>query len=66
MTRLKDFYNKEIQNLTDCWTLPIIPEAYCNWLERIGVTEADDDKGFYGDEEPTWYDTPPEADPEEN
>jgi len=62
MTRLQKFYDKTARAITDCYTDDTTVEPFGEWLERIGVTEAEDAAGAYGDEDPTWGGTPPEAD----
>jgi len=53
MHRLKDFYNHKIQDISYSY------ETYEEWLTRIGVSEEEDDRGVYGDDEPTWMENPP-------
>ena len=60
MNRLKDFYQHKIMELRDSGIDGEI-ESYQQWLDRIGVTEEEDDEGIYGDENPSWIETPPES-----
>jgi hypothetical protein len=54
MTRLQDKYEHLLLDAMDHDQKPY--ETYDDWMMRIGVNEADDDAGVYGDDCPSWSD----------